>query len=284
MSKNEQLRERYWAVKRSQHWRTWPVIRTLRALAFRRLAPLPKRQAGGLSIIRYYWADFLEQHQADMRGHGLEIEETTTLRQYGGEALTGADALDLSAHNPDVRVVADLSRGDEIPGDRYDCFLIPFSTAVIYDIESALYHAVRLLKPGGVLLVNFWCIDFYLHRGLDMGTGGSLYMHHWLTPIGVHDLLHRLALTEDDYQVQVYGNLLARLAFLLNLPAHELTAHERDYVDPGQPLLICVRVVKPFGWQAVRPVERTLHWTPQTRPAAWGAETQQFADAYQRTS
>src|SRR4029450_10963883 len=133
MSKNDRLRERYLAVKHGHHWHTWPVIRQVRAMRFRRLVPLGKGRSSGLSIIRFYWADFLEQHAVDIRGHGLEIEETVTLRQYGGAKLTQADAIDLSAHSPEVRVVADLSRADGVAGDRYDCFLIPFSTAVIYD-------------------------------------------------------------------------------------------------------------------------------------------------------
>ena len=280
MSKNDRLRDRYLAVKHGRDWRTWPLIRQLRAMRFRRLAPLGKGRSAGLSIIRYYWADFLEQHAADIRGHGLEIEETVTLRQYGGAALTQADAIDLSAHSPEVRVVADLSRADEVQGERYDCFLIPFSVAVIYDIEAALYHAIRLLKPGGVLLVNFWFLDFYLLRGLDMNTGGTLYMHHWFTPIQVHDLLHRLGLTIGDYQVQIYGNLMARMAFLLNLPARELTAHERDHVDPGQPLVICARVVKPAGWAAVPPRYHEPRWTPRSQPALMRADTRQYSDNY----
>src|SRR5215208_1442960 len=99
-SKNDRLRERYRAVKQTRHWHTWPLIRQWRALQFRRLQPLGRGRSAGLSIIRYYWADFLEQHQADIRGHGLEVEETVTLHQYGGNALTQADAIDLSAHSP----------------------------------------------------------------------------------------------------------------------------------------------------------------------------------------
>lgn len=283
-SKNTNLRQRYHAVRASRHWRAWPLVRNLRAMQFRRLAPLGKGRSGGLSIARYYWADFLEQHRADIRGRGLEIEETVTLRDFGGDTITQADALDLSAHSPEVRVVADLSRADHVPGDQYDCFLIPFSTAVIYDIEAALYHAMRLLKPDGVLLVNFWCMDYYLHRGLDMATapegGPPLYMHHWFTPIQVHNLLRGLALTGDDYRVQVYGNLMARMAFLLNLPAHELTAHERDHADPGQPLVICARVVKPAGWATTQPAYQELQWTPIGSPSIMRADTRQYGDEY----
>jgi hypothetical protein len=280
MSKNDRLRQRYLEVKQGNHWHTWPIVRHLRAMQMRRLQPFYSGRSAGLSIIRYYWADFLEQHQADIQGYGLEIEETVTLRQYGGDGLIRADAIDLSAHSPEVRCVADLSRADAIASEQYDCFLIPFSTAVIYDIEAALYHAVRILKPEGVLLVNFWCMDYYFHRGLDMGTGAPLYMHHWFTPIQVHGLMRSLNLCEPNYQVKIYGNLMARMAFLLNLPARDLTPGERDHVDPGQPLLVCVRVVKPQNWQASKPVYREAAWTPQTPPSLMRADTRQYGDEY----
>jgi SAM-dependent methyltransferase len=286
MSKNDNLVERYQVIKQQGNWRSWPIIRHLRTMQFRRLTPLGGGKKNGLSVIRYYWADFLDKHRADIHGHALEVGETTTIRQYGGSMLTQADAIDLAAHSPDVRVVADLSRAELVPGDVYDCFVNQFTTCVIYDIEAALYHAVRILKPGGVLLINFWCLDFYLHRGLDMGTAPSghppMYMHHWFTPIQVENMFRRLGLTETNYQVQIYGNLLTRMAFLLNIPAREFTPQELNHVDPGQPLLICVRAVKPVNWQAEKPVYRDPVWTPEIKPAQLQPDTGHYGDEYKQ--
>ena len=267
-------------LKHRRHWRSWPIIRHLRAMQFRRLRPFWNGQSHGTSVIRYYWHQFLEEHRADIRGYGLEIGSTETIKKYGGEALTRADALDLTAHSPEVRVVANLSRADHVPDNTYDCFVNQFTTAVIYDIEAALYHAIRLLKPEGVLLINFWCVDFYFHRGLDMGTGAPLYMHWWFTPIQVENLLRSLALTGADYQLEIYGNLLTRMAFLMNLPAKELTPHELDYKDAGQPLLICARVVKPANWQATKPTYREPSWLPKHNPFQVSPTTGHYGDAY----
>jgi hypothetical protein len=264
-----------------RRWLTWPVLRQLRAVQFRRLRPFWKGQLRhGTVVVRYYWAKFLEKYQADIRGRGLEIGTTKTIRQYGGEALAQADALDLAAHSPEVKVVADLSRADHVPSDIYDCFVHQFTTAVIYDIEAALYHAIRILKPGGVLLINFWSVDFYLYRGLDMGTGAPLYMYWWFTPIQVENMLRGLGLAEADYTLEIYGNLLTRMAFLMNLPAEELTEAELDHVDPGQPLLICARIVKPAGWQAARPEYRGPCWQPQLAPARISPTTGHYGDEY----
>jgi len=263
-----------------RHWRSWPIIRHIRALQFRRLRPFWNGRTQGMPVVRYYWAEFLEKHRADIRGCGLEIGETKTLRKYGGETLTQAEALDLSAHSPEVKVVADLSRADHVPGDKYDCFVNQFSTAVIYDIEAALYHAIRLLKPGGVLLINFWSVDFYFHQGLDMGTGEPLYMYWWFTPIQVENMLRRLSLSGGDYEVETYGNLLTRMAFLMNLPAEELTLHELDFKDPGQPLLICARIVKPGNWQASKPTYREPCWAPPHPPTLVNPVTGHYGDTY----
>jgi hypothetical protein len=281
MSKNSDLRERYLALKTGRHWQSWPLIRQVRALRFRRLTPMGAGRSSGLSTIRYYWADFLEQHRADIRGHALEIGETTTIRAFGGDAITQAHAIDLTAHSPEVKIVADLSRADHAPMEQYDCFVNQFTTTVIYDIDAFLFHSIRLLKPGGVLLINFWCVDFYLHRGLDMGTGAPLYMYHWFTPIQVENLLRRVGLTVKDFTVQIYGNLLTRMAFLLNEPAQAFTPAELNYVDPGQPLLICVRVVRPTDWQVTPPVYRDPLWTPTVKSAQMRTDTGHYGDEYE---
>jgi SAM-dependent methyltransferase len=263
------------------HWLSWPIIRHLRSVQFRRLRPLRDgRLDRGTVIVRYYWAQFLDRRRADIRGRGLEIGETTTLRAYGGDAITQAEALDLAPHSDEVTVVADLTRADDVPSDSYDCFVIQFTMTVIYDIEAALYHAIRILKPGGVLLINFACVDYYLHRGLDMGTGAPLYMYWWYTPLQVEDLLQRSGLTREDYQLSIYGNLFTRMAFQLNLPAEELARFELDHTDPGHPLLICARIVKPHHWQAEKPAYREPLPTPTEEPARLSNTTGHYGDAY----
>ena len=261
-------------------WRSWPGIRHWRTLQFRRLRPFADGRSTGKSVIRTYWEDFLEAHKSDIRGRALEVGETSTIRRFGGGGVTSAEAIDLAPHSPEVTVVADLSRADGVPSDSFDCFVNQFTTAVIYDIEAALYHAIRILKPGGVLLINFWCVDFYLHRGLDMGTGAPLYMYHWHTPIQVQNLLRGLGLGDEDFSLTICGNLLTRMAFLMNLPANELTRQEMDFVDPGQPLLICARVVKPVGWQAQKPVYKEPIWTPTVAPARLSEKTGHYGDEY----
>jgi SAM-dependent methyltransferase len=243
-----------------------PIIRQLRSIQTRRLKPLNGGRMVGTPVVRYYWAQFLKKNQADIKGRALEIENTNTIRHYGGSRITEAEAIDLSAHSPEVKVVADLTRADHVDSDLYDCFVNQFAMHVIYDVEAALYHSIRILKPGGTLLINFSCVDYYFNRGLDMGTGAPLFMYWWFTPIQVENMLRKLGLTEYDYKLEVYGNLFTRISFLLNLPAEDLTREELNHYDPGHPLLICARIVKPIEWKVTKP-EYKDPWTPNVTPA-----------------
>ena len=132
------------------------------------------------------------------------------------------------------------------------------------------------MKPGGVLLINFSCTDYYFPRGLDMGTGEALFLYRWFTPIEVETWLQSLGLRHEDYDLVVYGNLFRRLAYQLNMPAEELTTRELESSDPGHPLLICVRVVKPENWQANKPPYRDP-WRPAVTPAKWSPEAGHYA-------
>jgi hypothetical protein len=147
---------------------------------------------------------------------------------------------------------------------------------LVYDVEAALYHSIRILKPGGVLLVNFPCVDYYFPRGLDMHTGRPLFVFWWFTPIQVENLLRRVGLSGDDYRARVDGNLFARVAYQMNMPAEELSREELEHVDEGHPLLVSVRAVKPVGWRAQRPTYRDP-WLPQIEPARWNPVTGHYA-------
>jgi hypothetical protein len=249
-----------------------PFARRLRCLQLRRLRPLGNGRQRGLPVVRYYWAQFLNEHRDDIRGRALEIGTTETIRHYGGRALTRADAIDLAAHSPEVTVVADLTDAQEIAAEAYSCFVNQFTMHLIYDLDSALFHSLRILEPGGRLLVNFPCVEYLFARGLDMGTGAPLYVFWQFTPLQVENLLRRAGLTEDDFELRTYGNLFTRVAYQMNMPAEELTPAELEHADPGHPLLVCVRAIKPAGWQATPP-ERQTPWLPPGEPVRWNPVT-----------
>ncbi len=253
-----------------------PGLRTLRALQWRRTTPMYNGGNVGTAIVRWYWNQFLERHQTAIAGRVLEIGDTGTVRRWGGSRVQSAEALDVTAHSPEVAIVADLSRAHDVAGERYDCFLVQFTMHVIADAEAALYHAIRLLKPGGRLLINFSCVDYQFPEGLDMGTGAVLWVHWCFTPVQVHNMLRRAGLTETDYELETCGNLLTRVAYQLNVQAEEMTREELEACDPGHPVLICVNAQRPLDWAPEPPVYRDA-WTPEPRPAVQNQRTGVYA-------
>ena len=124
--------------------------------------------------------------------------------------------------------------------------------------------------------MNFPCVEYIFARGLDMGTGAPLFVFWQFTPLQVENLLRGAGLSADDFELEIFGNLFARVAYQLNVPADELTREELDHVDPGHPLLICARVTKPQSWDAPRPTRREP-WLPDVEPARWNPEVGHYA-------
>lgn len=246
-----------------------PGIARLAMLAWRRLRPFGSRKDSGdelfpslgTPIVRSHWHDYLQKHASDIRGHCLEIGTTATIRRFGGADITQADAVDLTAHSAEVTLVADLMEADHLEGGRYDCFVNQFTTHVLHDVPSSLYHSVRLLKPGGVLLVNFICTTGILDQGMDMGTGARLHQYWWFTPLHVRHLMASIGLKEEDYQLTSYGNVFTRAAWLMNLPSEFLTQRELHTQDAMHPIMLCVRVVRPGDWAPPKP-PRLAKWLP----------------------
>ena len=66
-----------------------------------------------------------------------------------------------------------------------------------------------------------------------MGTGAPLFVFWQFTPLQVENLLRRAGLRDNDFDVELYGNLFARIAYQMNMPAEELTAGARTTSTPG---------------------------------------------------
>ena len=107
------------------------------------------------------------------------------------------------------------------------------------------------------------------------------YMYHWFTPIQIQNRLRKLGLGDNEFSLIIYGNLLTRMAFLMNVPAREFTQQELNHRDPGQPLLICARIVKPLDWSVSKPTYIEPSWRPDLSPSQLSVEKGHYGDEYQ---
>ncbi|HET7875189.1 MAG TPA: methyltransferase domain-containing protein [Methylomirabilota bacterium] len=188
----------------------------------------------GTPVDRHYLHRFLEAHRDRIRGEVLEIQTAGYTRRYGS-ALRRTDTVDIDPQFQPT-YLCDLGRSASvIPSDTYDCFLMPNTLQHLRDVEASLRNALRVVKPGGVILASAAGLIPLIPDGPD----------YWrLSADGWRELLGRVW-PGCEVTVDSHGNCLAAVAAMLGLALEELTAAELDVHDPRYPVLITVACLKP---------------------------------------
>jgi hypothetical protein len=218
----------------------WRRPRVMRWGSIRRVIPISSVFGldRGQPIDRYYIENFLQRYSADIRGRVLEIGDPKYTRKFGGDRVTCSDILHAVTCNPQATIVGDLSTGEGIPIDVFDCMILTQTLLFIYDVQAAVGNACRTLKTGGVLLATFPGIS-QISR-YDMDRWGD----YWRFTDASARRLFGDVFGAENVTVTTYGNVLTACAFLHGLAAHELKQDELDYHDPDYQVLITVRAVK----------------------------------------
>lgn len=192
----------------------------------------------GKPVDRWYIERFLATHAADVRGRVLEVAESTYTQWYGGDDVTQSDVLYAAPGNPAATVVGDLSTGDGLPRDVYDCFVMTQTLQVIYDVAAAVRGTREVLAPDGVLLATVPGISQISRE--DRRDWGDWWRF-------TSDSARRLfadAYGPGNVDVQAHGNVLSAACFLYGLAAEELSDDELTHHDPDFELLMTIRAVK----------------------------------------
>jgi peptidoglycan/xylan/chitin deacetylase (PgdA/CDA1 family)/glycosyltransferase involved in cell wall biosynthesis len=207
---------------------------------FERVTPFSDRWGldRGRPVDRYYIENFLRRNRSDIHGTVLEVKDSTYTRRFGGDAVTSAAVLDIDAGNPNATVVADLTVGDHIPADSFDCFILTQTLQFIFDVSAAIRNAHRLLKPGGVLLATVPAVSRIDYQ--DNGIDGDFWR---FTQAGLAEVFAEV-FGAGSVAIAAAGNLKACSAFLYGLATEDLSQPELDPFDRRCPLVLCVRAVK----------------------------------------
>jgi SAM-dependent methyltransferase len=205
----------------------------------RRLEPISPQWGydRGHPIDRYYVDDFLARRKSDIRGHVLEVGDSTYTDRFRCDVVK-SDVLDIKEDNPKATIRAELTDAPQIASGSFDCILLIQTLHMIYDCRAALATAHRILRSGGVLLATVPGIT----RIETDGQKGNCW--YWsFTSISLAQLLHE-TFTQANVEIQARGNVLAAIAFLHGIAVEELTFPELDYRDPNYELNIAVGAIK----------------------------------------
>lgn len=202
----------------------------------RRQQPLSDRWGfdRGQPIDRYYIENFLQRNSDAIRGHCIELMNCNYTRTFGQDRVTRADVLDINANNPNANIVGDLvNRGTLVEGD-YDCFILTQTLNVIYDGRAVMRNCYEALRPGGTMLVTAPCMCRYSPHPEDFWRLTDRSLTRLITD----------STDCDDFDVEVHGNLLASMAFLMGMASQELTREELDIRDIRFPIVVAARLRK----------------------------------------
>lgn len=193
----------------------------------------------GRPIDRYYIEKFLAEHQEDIRGLCLEMENPGYCQRFGMEKVEKIDILDIAIDNLKATIVSDLSAYENMPRDQYDCFVLTQTLQFVYDLKGAIKSAYRLLKPGGIVLGTVPGIT-----PIPVRDGASRQWCWSFTCNSVRQLFGD-EFGVSNVQIQTFGNVLSATSFLWGLSQTDLTSRELDVCDPDYQVLISVRAQKP---------------------------------------
>lgn len=188
----------------------------------------------GQPVDRYYIENFLVRHSGIVQGRCIEVMSADYIRRFGQDRVTHCDVVDINPNNMRANIFGDLVDPNTLVADHYDCFILTQTLPHIYDGRALMRNCYAALKPGGTMLVTAPCICRYSPHPEDF----------WR----LTDCSLRRLITEntdcEDFEVEVHGNLIASIGFLMGMAAQELTPEELDFKDIRFPVAVAARLRK----------------------------------------
>ena len=193
----------------------------------------------GYPIDRYYVENFIKAHSADITGVALEVGDNCYTTRYGDGRVTESQILDLAKYNEKITLVADLTEGNGIPDNFFDCVILTQVLELIKDVQKAINTVHRILKPGGVALITV--------PGISQISSEPEEARHWnwsFYPNALRFLLCNAGFKDENIKVESWGNLKTAVGFLAGLSQADLTAEDFLLEDNRYPLIVTARIVK----------------------------------------
>jgi hypothetical protein len=150
---------------------------------------------------------------------------------FGGPQVDRALVLSVQTESG-VDIVADLTDTENVPDGIAECFIMTQTLPFIFDIKGAIRGALKMVKPGGYLLVSVPGIT-QISR-YDMDRWGQ----YWAFTDKSVSRLFREIDTVAEILTVTYGNVRAASGFLYGLSAAEIGRKNLDRADPDYQVVI----------------------------------------------
>lgn len=191
----------------------------------------------GRPVDRKYVEDFLQRSSHAIAGRVLEIGDNSYTLNYGGDRVALSEVLHVDPDAPNVTYCTDLTHGDGIPDNLFDCVVLTQTLQFIYDFRAAVATVHRVLKPGGKLLLTVPGVS-----SVDRGEWGDVWFWSF-TPASLRRVLEE-QFRPEDIALDCHGNVQTAIAFLHGLADRELRPDVFDMADPHYPVIITALVEK----------------------------------------
>ena len=191
----------------------------------------------GGPIDRYYIENFLASTSQHIKGNVLEIADNAYTLKYGGNKVTKSDVLHLNPDTPGATYYGDLSKGDHLPSDHFDCIILTQTLHLIYDYMSALKHCYRILKKDGVLLITVPGLS-----PIDRGEWGGNWL--WSFNANSMKMIFSELFPDNTFEIETYGNVYAAITFLHGIGLDEVEHSKLDIRDPAFDVVVTIRLTK----------------------------------------
>lgn len=188
----------------------------------------------GTPADRPYIEAFLASRQADIRGDGAEVKDSTYLTRYGGPRLASMTIIDSDPGNTAASLRADLAAPTSLPADAFDVIILTQVLQLTADPAAALANCARALRPAGTLLLTVPCLG----RISPSGAGSDRW--RW-TPAGLAALL---ADWPGPAGITGHGNAATCVAAILGAAREDLPDGTDLTDDPRFPLIACAAAAK----------------------------------------
>jgi SAM-dependent methyltransferase len=189
----------------------------------------------GTPVDRYYIEHFLAQERHRIRGRVLEVADSRYTLRFGSGVERG-DILDIDASNTAATFVTDLAQADALPADAFDCFILTQTLQYVFDLQAAIRHVHRVLRPGGSVLCTVPAVSRIGRRYLET--------EHWRFTTASAARLFAEAFPDGTVDVRARGNVLTCVAFLMGMASEELSARELESDDLFFPLVVTISASK----------------------------------------